>query len=91
MNFGLTPEQRQFADQVRGFAREHLAAGALKRAHDPGFPFDVAQLMAKHGLMGITLPASEGGHSDSAAPGSPCKSFPKVPPISRPPVKICST
>src|SRR5262249_48627759 len=52
---------RRFADQVRGFAREHLAAGALKRAHDAGFPFDVAQLMAKHGLMGITLPASEGG------------------------------
>jgi alkylation response protein AidB-like acyl-CoA dehydrogenase len=61
MNFELTPEQRQFADKVRGFAREHLAAGALKRAHDPGFPFDVAQLMARHGLMGITLPESEGG------------------------------
>src|SRR5271168_1654034 len=61
MNFELTPKQRQFADQVRDFAREHLAAGALKRAHDPGFPFDVAQLMTKHGLMGITLPQSEGG------------------------------
>src|ERR1700722_2102026 len=61
MNFELTPEQRQFADRVRDFAREHLAAGALKRAHDPGFPFDVAQLMAKQGLLGITLPQSEGG------------------------------
>src|ERR1700684_1847157 len=61
MNFELTREQRQFADQVRGFAREHLASGALKRAHDPGFPFDVAQLMAKQGLMGITLPQEDGG------------------------------
>ena len=46
---------------MQRFARDHLAAGALKRAHDPHFPFDVAQLMAKHGLMGITLPQSDGG------------------------------
>ncbi len=61
MNFDFTAEQKLFADQVRRFAREHLAAGALKRAHDPRFPFDVAQLMAKQGLMGITLPQGEGG------------------------------
>jgi alkylation response protein AidB-like acyl-CoA dehydrogenase len=61
MNFDFTAEQKQFADQVRRFAREHLAAGALKRAHDPRFPFDVAALMAKQGLMGISLPQSEGG------------------------------
>ena len=56
MNFEFTAEQKQFANSVQRFAREHLAAGALKRAHDPHFPFDVARLMAKHGLMGITLP-----------------------------------
>jgi alkylation response protein AidB-like acyl-CoA dehydrogenase len=61
MNFDLTDEQKQFAEAVRGFAREHLATGALKRAHDPGFPFDVAALMAKQGLLGITLPESDGG------------------------------
>jgi alkylation response protein AidB-like acyl-CoA dehydrogenase len=61
MNFEFTEEQKQFAAQVRRFAREHLAKGALKRAHDPRFPFDVAKLMAKQGLMGITLPESEGG------------------------------
>jgi len=61
MNFEFTAEQTQFAAQVRRFAREHLAAGALKRAHDPRFPFDVAQLMAKQGLMGLTLPPSDGG------------------------------
>src|SRR5580693_3871799 len=61
MNFDFTEEQKLFAEQVRRFAREHLASGALKRAHDPGFPFDVAQLMAKQGLMGITLPQEDGG------------------------------
>jgi alkylation response protein AidB-like acyl-CoA dehydrogenase len=61
MNFDFTAEQKHFAEQVRRFAHQHLAAGALKRAHDPRFPFDVAQLMAKQGLMGLTLPQSEGG------------------------------
>ncbi len=61
MNFDFTPEQKHFADSVRRFAREQLAPDALKRAHDPCFPFDVAQSMAKQGLLGITLPQSEGG------------------------------
>ena len=61
MNFDYTDEQKQFAESVRRFAQDHLAAGALKRAHDPRFPYDVAQLMAKQGLMGIALPESDGG------------------------------
>jgi alkylation response protein AidB-like acyl-CoA dehydrogenase len=61
MNFDFTPEQQRFAKEVRAFARAHLAKDALKRAHAPGYPFDVAALMAKQGLMGITLPRSEGG------------------------------
>ena len=65
MNFEFTAEQSQFADSVRRFAQNHLAAGALERAHDPRFPFDVAQLMAKQGLMGITLPPSDGGQGGS--------------------------
>jgi len=61
MNFDFTDEEKLFAQSVRRFAHEQLAPGALKRAHDPGFPFDVAQLMAKQGLLGITLPPGEGG------------------------------
>src|ERR1700691_5934405 len=61
MNFDFTAEETQFAERVRRFARQHLAKDALKRAHAPGFPFDVAALMAQQGLMGITLPESEGG------------------------------
>jgi alkylation response protein AidB-like acyl-CoA dehydrogenase len=65
MNFDFTAEQKQFAETVGRLAREHLGAGALQRAHDPRFPFDVAQLMARHGLMGITLPQSDGGQGGS--------------------------
>jgi alkylation response protein AidB-like acyl-CoA dehydrogenase len=61
MNFDLTDEQKLFADQVGHFACDHLAAGALKRAHDPRFPYDVAQLMAKQELMGIALSEHDGG------------------------------
>ena len=45
MNFDLTPEQKQFREAVRGFAERHLREGALKRAHSPDHPWDVAKLM----------------------------------------------
>ncbi len=61
MEFHLNEEQELFRESVRGFAERHLAAGALERAHDPGFPFDVARLMAQQGLLGITIPEEDGG------------------------------
>src|SRR5690349_11730163 len=61
MNFDFTEEQKLLAESVRGFAQAHLAKGKLARAHDPRFPFDVAQRMAAQGLMGITIPAEDGG------------------------------
>ena len=61
MNFDFTEEQKLFADSVRKFAQAHLAKDALKRAHDPRFPFDVAKLMSAQGLMGITIPEKDGG------------------------------
>jgi hypothetical protein len=61
MNFEFTEEQRLFAEQVRRFAQAELRRDALKRAHDPRFPFDVAKLMSAQGLMGITLPEADGG------------------------------
>lgn len=57
----LTEEQILFRDSVRGFAERHLAAGALARAHEPSFPFDVARQMAGQGLLGITFPETDGG------------------------------
>src|SRR5215470_18896368 len=61
MNFDFTEEQRLFAESVRGFAQVHLAKDTLARAHNPRFPFEVAQLMSRQGLMGITIPAADGG------------------------------
>ncbi|MDH4093733.1 MAG: acyl-CoA/acyl-ACP dehydrogenase [Betaproteobacteria bacterium] len=61
MDFALSEQQRAFRDSVRGFAQKHLAAGALARAHDPAHPFDVARLMARQGLLGITMPEADGG------------------------------
>src|SRR5437660_9286608 len=61
MNFAFTHEQKLFAEQVRRFAQAHLETDALRRAHDPRFPFDVAKLMGAQGLMGITLPEADGG------------------------------
>jgi alkylation response protein AidB-like acyl-CoA dehydrogenase len=61
MNFEFTDEQKLFAQSVRKFARAELAPGALKRAHDPRFPFDVAKRMHAQELMGITLPEGDGG------------------------------
>jgi alkylation response protein AidB-like acyl-CoA dehydrogenase len=61
MNFDFTDEQKLLAESVRGFAQAHLAKDTLARAHNPHFPFEVAQLMSRQGLMGITIPAEDGG------------------------------
>jgi len=61
MDFSLGEAQRTFRDSVRGFAQKHLAAGAVARAHDPAHPFDVARLMARQGLLGITMAEADGG------------------------------
>lgn len=61
MDFHLSVEQEQFRDSVRRFAERHLAAGARERAHSPDYPWDVAKLMAKQGLLGITVAEGDGG------------------------------
>jgi alkylation response protein AidB-like acyl-CoA dehydrogenase len=65
MNFEFTEEQTRFAESVLRFAKAHLAKDALKRAHTPGFPFDVARLMGEQGLLGITMPLDDGGQGGS--------------------------
>ncbi len=61
MDFELSEEQRMFQDSVRGMAERHLAKDALVRAHSPGFPLEVMQLIAEQGLIGITIPEADGG------------------------------
>lgn len=57
----FTEEQRSFATSVRRFAEANLAAGAVARAHDPRFPFDIAALLAAQGLLGIAFDEKDGG------------------------------
>lgn len=61
LDFSLTEDQSHFVDSVRRWADDKLAPGALERAHRPGFPFDVAQMAAQQGLLGITIPEADGG------------------------------
>ncbi|GGC55401.1 acyl-CoA dehydrogenase family protein [Chelatococcus reniformis] len=61
MDFTLNEEQRLFASSVRRLADDNLAAAARERAHNPRFPFDVAALFGAQGLLGITMPAADGG------------------------------
>lgn len=56
-----TAEQRRLTETVRQLAREHLAPGALARAHSTEYPWDVAELLAEHALLGMTLPVKDGG------------------------------
>ena len=65
MDFQLTPEQQQFREAVRAFSNKHLASSARERAHDGLYPWDVAKLMAKQGLLGITLAEADGGQGGS--------------------------
>lgn len=61
MDFDFNDQQQAFAQAVRGFARRELSNGALERAHDPNFSFDLAQRLAGQGLLGILLPEEDGG------------------------------
>jgi hypothetical protein len=54
-------EQRAFADSVRQFARDRLAPDALRRAHEPGYAWDAAAMLAEQGLLGLTIAEADGG------------------------------
>ena len=45
MDFRLSDERVRFQESVRGFAERHMKDGALERAHEPGFPWDIARPM----------------------------------------------
>ena len=46
----------EFRESVVRFAAEHLAPGALARAHQVDYPRDVARLLARQGLLGLSIP-----------------------------------
>jgi alkylation response protein AidB-like acyl-CoA dehydrogenase len=61
MDFALTPEQEMFRDSVAAFGDRHLKDGALARAHNDEYPWDVAKAMSEAGLLGITIATEDGG------------------------------
>jgi alkylation response protein AidB-like acyl-CoA dehydrogenase len=65
MDFRLTPEQQEFKDSVTRFAKKHLADGAVARAHEPAYPWEISRLMGANGLLGLTIPEADGGQGGS--------------------------
>jgi alkylation response protein AidB-like acyl-CoA dehydrogenase len=61
MYLPLSPEQAEWANNVRRFAEKELADGALQRAHAREYPWDVATKLAAMGLLGITMKEEDGG------------------------------
>ena len=65
MSFDLTDEQTAFAESVRAFAQARLGADALARAHEPGYAWDSAKLLADQHLLGLTIAEEDGGQGAS--------------------------
>lgn len=65
MDFDLTEDQQAFAESVRRFGSAHLAENAIQRAHCVEFPWDLAEQLAKQGLLGLTIPLEDGGQGAS--------------------------
>jgi alkylation response protein AidB-like acyl-CoA dehydrogenase len=55
---GLIEDFRQSSE---AFARDQLAPLARERAHSPGYPRDAARLIARQGLLGLSIPEECGG------------------------------
>lgn len=58
-------EQQAFAESIRAWARKHLAAGALERAHEAQYSWETAKLLADQGLLGLTISQDDGGQGAS--------------------------
>src|SRR3954463_8299261 len=69
MDFRLTGEQQQFRATVLRFSKKELSSAALQRAHDPGYPWEVAKKMAAQGLLGITIAEKDGGQGGTPMDG----------------------
>jgi alkylation response protein AidB-like acyl-CoA dehydrogenase len=54
-------ERQELVDSVRAFAQKHLAPGALERAHDPHYNWEIAKMFGAQGLLGLTIPSELGG------------------------------
>jgi cyclohexanecarboxyl-CoA dehydrogenase len=71
MEFGLTGDQIELRDLVRGFARRVLAPGYLERAASTSFPWEVHRQVAGLGILGLLAGPDHNplGHEDYVAAG----------------------
>jgi alkylation response protein AidB-like acyl-CoA dehydrogenase len=49
-------ERQELISAVRSFGQKQLAPGALDRAHDPHYNWEIAQQFGEMGLLGLTIP-----------------------------------
>src|SRR3989441_1502791 len=61
MTFGLTAEQEAYKQSIEQFARDVVAPRAAAIDESGAFPLDVMHAAARHGLLGVTIPARWGG------------------------------
>jgi isovaleryl-CoA dehydrogenase len=59
--FGLTPEQEATLELADKFARAELAPLSRKMDDEEWWPPEVFPMLGRAGLLGVTIPASEGG------------------------------
>jgi alkylation response protein AidB-like acyl-CoA dehydrogenase len=60
-------ERQELISAVRSFGQKQLAPGALDRAHDPHYNWEIAQQFGEMGLLGLTIPAELGGQGAQLA------------------------
>ncbi len=61
MEFSVSPEQQEFVDRVRAFARDRVAPEAAAIDESGAYPRALVAEAAAMGLMGVTIPAADGG------------------------------
>ncbi len=66
MDFRLTEEQEMFRRSVRDLSRHHFAAKAFTWDEGEGeYPWENARVLAAHELLGMRIPAEDGGSGAS--------------------------
>ena len=59
--FTLTDEHREFRDVVRKIVEDRIAPRAAEIDATEEFPWDVAEVLAENGLLGLHIPEEYGG------------------------------
>src|SRR5918992_438296 len=61
MDFELTPEQRNYWDEVAAFAQSALAADVVGGTGEEGFAREAWRRCAEFGIQGLPIPTEYGG------------------------------